>query len=159
MTQTVIKKKYIETKEIATQQYEYIDKLESILNAQGFSEKKISTLRSEFFSDCEKEFEEFKVSKRLKIEDIMDAVSLFYEVDTKHIFSTKRNRPYSRPRQIICYIAKFHIPEITLKDIGRYLGNRDHSTIIHAVQSVSDELSYSKSLQSDVNQILNTLKL
>ena len=96
---------------------------------------------------------------RLNLPDIMDAVCNYYQVESRHIFGIKRNRPYVRPRQIVCYIAKYNIPDITLKEIGRYLGNRDHSTVIHSVRSVEDEMSYNKRFETEINEIRGMLNL
>jgi chromosomal replication initiator protein len=89
----------------------------------------------------------------------MDAVCNYYQVESKHIFGRKRNRPYVRPRQIVAYIAKNNIPNITYKDIGRYLGNRDHSTMINSVKSIDDELSYRLKFRTEVNEIKAMLSL
>jgi chromosomal replication initiator protein len=96
---------------------------------------------------------------RLTLPDIMNAVCNYYQVESRHLFGIKRNRPYVRPRQIVCYIAKYNIPDITLKEIGRYLGNRDHSTVIHSVRSVEDEMSYNKRFSDEINEIRGMLNL
>ena len=154
MTYKEIEKKYTDTKVVAEAQYDYTKVLESALEQNGITSEEIQ----EVFERLQgQKYEDFKVSRRLHLGDIMTAVCNYYKVESRHIFSKKRDRPYARPRQIICYIAKFHIPDVTMKGIGRYLG-RDHSTVIHSVRSVADEMSYNKRFEMEVNEIIEILK-
>jgi chromosomal replication initiator protein len=135
MTYKELKIKYDKSQEIATLQEQYIAELKEIIK------------------------DRYVPKKRLTLPDIMDAVCNYYQVESKYIFGRKRNRPYVRPRQIVAYIAKYNIPNITYKDIGRYLGNRDHSTMINSVKSVNDELSYRIKFKKEINEIKAMLSL
>tara|TARA_R110001632_G_scaffold44827_2_gene113823 strand:+ start:2845 stop:3252 length:408 start_codon:yes stop_codon:yes gene_type:complete len=135
MTYKELSLKHTKAIEIAAVQEQYIAKLEELIREK------------DTFKD------------RLNLPDIMSAVCSYYQVESRHIFGIKRNRPYVRPRQILCYIAKYNIPDITLKEIGRYLGNRDHSTVIHSVRSVEDEMSYNKRFETEINDIKGMLNL
>lgn len=155
MTYKEIQKRYTDAKTVAETQYDYIKVLESTLEQNGITSEEIQ----EVFERLQGEkYQYFNRSRRLHLEDIMAAVSNYYEVESRHIFSKKRNRPYVRARQVICYIAKFYVPDVTLKGIGRYLGNRDHSTVIHSVRSVLDEMSYNKRFDREINEIIGMLK-
>ncbi len=136
MTYKELSLKCTKVEEIAAIQEQYIIKLEELLA----------------------EIDESK-SRRLDINDIMSSVCNYYQVSERDVLGQRRFRPYVRPRQIVCYIAKYNIPHITLKDIGRYLGNRDHSTVIHAVRSVEDEMSYNQKFSDEINEIKGTLNL
>jgi chromosomal replication initiator protein len=135
MTYKELSIKYTKATEIAFVQEQYIAKLEELIRDKDTSKD------------------------RLNLPDIMSAVCNYYQVESRHLFGIKRNRPYVRPRQIVCYIAKYNIPDITLKEIGRYLGNRDHSTVIHSVRSVEDEMSYNKRFETEINEIKGMLNL
>ena len=147
-----IRKKYIDVLKVAESLHDYVDKLESILknNNIDYSNKSMDVISEKY--------EDFKIEKRLQLSDIMNALCMFYDVESKYIFGKKRDRRYARPRQMLCYIAKNHIPDITLKEIGRYIGNRDHSTVIYAVRSVENEISYNKKFAAEINQIKEMLK-
>jgi chromosomal replication initiation ATPase DnaA len=122
--------KYAKAEEIAKVQEQYIAQLEELIRERDADN-----------------------GERLQLKDIMSSVCNYYQVPARDIFGTRRYRHYVRPRQIVCYIAKLHIPDITLKEIGKYLGNRDHSTVIHSVRSVEDEMSYNKRFEKEVNEI------
>ena len=147
-----IKQKYIDTQKVAESLHDYVERLESILKINNID---YSTKSMDVVSE---KYEDFKIAKRLQLGDIMNALCMFYDVESKYIFGKKRDRPYARPRQVLCYIAKNHIPDITLKEIGQFLGNRDHSTVIHSVRSVENEMSYNQNFAAEINQIKEMLK-
>ncbi|EEA93616.1 chromosomal replication initiator protein DnaA [Pseudovibrio sp. JE062] len=77
--------------------------------------------------------------RRVKIEDIQRVVSKHYNVTKADLLSARRTRTIVRPRQIAMYLAKMMTPR-SLPEIGRRFGNRDHTTVLHAVRKI-EELS------------------
>lgn len=77
--------------------------------------------------------------RRVKIEDIQRIVSKHYNVSKADLLSARRTRTIVRPRQIAMYLAKMMTPR-SLPEIGRRFGNRDHTTVLHAVRKI-EELS------------------
>ncbi|WP_068311030.1 chromosomal replication initiator protein DnaA [Polycladidibacter hongkongensis] len=77
--------------------------------------------------------------RRVKIEDIQRVVSKHYNVSRADLLSARRTRTIVRPRQIAMYLAKMMTPR-SLPEIGRRFGNRDHTTVLHAVRKI-EELS------------------
>jgi chromosomal replication initiator protein len=71
--------------------------------------------------------------------DVLEAVSEYFEIKPMHLKGPKRDRPIARPRQLIMYICKTEL-NITLDDIGGILGGRDHTTILHGIEKISQEL-------------------
>ena len=92
--------------------------------------------------------------KRISLESILEGVSLFYGYSIPEIKSACRKREYVVCRQNFCHIAKAVIPHITLKGIGRLLNNRDHSTIIHSIQTAGNFLTYDKKYKQDYDELL-----
>ena len=152
MRHKALREKYMDTQKVAESLHDYVERLESILeiNNIDYSTKSMDV--------ATEKYEDFKVAKRLQLGDIMNALCMFYDVESKYIFGKKRDRRYTRPRQMLCYIAKNHIPDITLKEIGRFVGGRDHSTVIHSVRSVENEMSYNQKFADEINQIKEMLK-
>jgi chromosomal replication initiator protein len=142
----------MDTQKVAESLHDYVERLESILEINNID---YSTKSMDVVSE---KYEDFKIQKRLQLSDIMNALCMFYDVESQYIIGKKRDRRYARPRQMLCYIAKNHIPDITLKEIGRYIGNRDHSTVIHSVRSVENEMSYNQKFADEINQIKEMLK-
>ncbi|ADZ68440.1 chromosomal replication initiator protein DnaA [Polymorphum gilvum] len=75
--------------------------------------------------------------RRVKIEDIQRVVSKHYNVTKADLLSARRTRTIVRPRQIAMYLAKVMTPR-SLPEIGRRFGNRDHTTVLHAVRKVEE---------------------
>jgi|TARA_R110002167_G_scaffold75000_1_gene209778 chromosomal replication initiation ATPase DnaA len=151
-----IEKEYIDTKSVAEEQYDYIKVLEEAIKQNGIASENIQQVFDKLKSD---RYENFKVSRSLDLNTIMIAVCKYYGVDKEDVLGKRRHRHIIIPRHIVCYIAKFYIPSLSLKTIGKYLGGRDHSTVIHGASSIVDDMSYNKTLRMEVNEIVESLKI
>lgn len=67
--------------------------------------------------------------------DIQREVAAFFHIPVAEMVSERRAREVARPRQVAMYLAKKLTPK-SLPNIGRHFGNRDHTTVIHAVRQV-----------------------
>lgn len=75
--------------------------------------------------------------RRVTIDEIQRAVSAHFDVKQLDLISERRAVAIARPRQIAMYLAK-RLTTRSLPEIGRKFGNRDHSTVIHAVRRIED---------------------
>lgn len=87
--------------------------------------------------------------RSIKVEDIQNVVCKHFSVTKADLLSSCRARTLVRPRQIAMYIAKV-ITGRSLPEIGRRFGNRDHTTVLHAVRKIEDMVSKDKSLAQEV---------
>lgn len=83
---------------------------------------------------------------------IMDVVARFYHVSIDDLKSNRRNKEVSNPRQVAMYLCR-NLLNMTLPQIGSEFGNRDHTTVIHACNKVSEELIKSPDLGRDLDEI------
>jgi len=67
--------------------------------------------------------------------DIQREVAAFFRIPAAEMVSQRRARDVARPRQVAMYLAKRLTPK-SLPNIGKLFGNRDHTTVIHAVLTV-----------------------
>ena len=74
-------------------------------------------------------------SEELNIEGIQKAVAAHFSLTQELLIGKTRKQEVSSPRQIAMFLAK-RLTKNPLKVIGLHFGNRDHSTVIHAVQTV-----------------------
>jgi chromosomal replication initiator protein len=74
-------------------------------------------------------------TKRVRIEDIQRIVARHYSVSRNELVSARRTRTVVKPRQVAMYLAKIMTPR-SLPEIGRRFGNRDHTTVLHAVRKI-----------------------
>jgi len=69
------------------------------------------------------------------VADIQKQVAETFDIPVAEMYSARRARAVARPRQVAMYLAKQLTPQ-TLPNIGRMFGDRDHTTVIHAIKQV-----------------------
>ena len=96
--------------------------------------------------------------RHLSIQDILDAISDFYDVKLVDLLSKRRNKSITMPRQVGMWLARHHT-RYSLEEIGGYFGGRDHTTVMHAIKSVETKKTVSDQLDQDINRLQNQLTL
>lgn len=90
-------------------------------------------------------------SSHLSIEGIQRAVANHFDLTPELLIAKTRKQDVATPRQIAMYLAK-RLTKSPLKVIGLHFGNRDHSTVIHAVQTIDrkcgDDPAFARIVQS-----------
>ncbi len=76
-------------------------------------------------------------SRKVTVEEIQRKVAEFFGLKVADLHSPRRARNIARPRQIAMYLAK-QLTTRSLPDIGRRFGNRDHTTVMHAVRKIEE---------------------
>ncbi len=75
--------------------------------------------------------------KMVTIPNIKKTVSEYYNIRVSDLESKSRARAVTRPRQLAMYLSK-ELTQHSLPDIGKYFGNRDHTTVLHACKTMQD---------------------
>jgi len=95
--------------------------------------------------------------RQLTPQMIMEIVARYYNVTVNEILSNRRSKDITVPRQIAMYLCRF-VLNMTFPKIGDVFGGKDHTTVIHACNKVSADLSAVTSLFShDVEEIKKRL--
>jgi chromosomal replication initiator protein len=94
--------------------------------------------------------------RRIKIEDILRIVSRHFAVSKQDILSQRRHRSVVRPRQIGMYLAK-HLTQRSLPEIGRRFGDRDHTTVLHAIRKIDKECGENPRLKDEIDELKRQL--
>lgn len=95
---------------------------------------------------------------RITIQLIVSKVAAYYQIPVADLKSPKRTASVVRPRQIACYLAR----TLTLKsttEIGRRLGRRDHTTVLHAIRKIAGLLQTDEALAEDLRALKATLAI
>ena len=95
--------------------------------------------------------------RKVNIEQIQKKVSEHFNVKMSDMSSARRSRTVVRPRQIAMYLSK-NLTSRSLPEIGRRFGNRDHTTVIHAVKKVEELRNHDVSLDEDVELLIRMLE-
>lgn len=96
--------------------------------------------------------------KPLTIDDILEKVCAHYNVTTAQINSKSRKREYVVARQVSMYLAQKYT-KMPASRIGRLVGNRDHSTVIHGCSQVEKRMQVDKAFKADIVSIETSFKL
>ena len=88
-------------------------------------------------------------ARRVTVEDIQKQVCTHFAIRMQDMHSARRARNIARPRQIAMFLAK-NLTHSSYPEIGRKFGNRDHTTIMHAVKKVEDLMRDDNALADDV---------
>ena len=93
----------------------------------------------------------------LSIESIQRAVADHFELSIELLIGKTRKQEIAVPRQIAMYLAK-KLTKSSLKVIGLHFGNRDHSTVIHAVQTVEKKQQQDPGLAHIVKALSDSIQ-
>ena len=108
-------------------------------------------------SDCKNILKDvFSQIKVITVDKIQNVVSSFFNISLTDMLSQRRSRPLARPRQIAMYLAK-KLTTRSLPEIGRRFANRDHTTVIHAVKTISRLSEQDDEMKKNINQIKSLL--
>ena len=104
-------------------------------------------------SDCKNILKDvFNQTRVITVDKIQNTVSNFYNISLNEMLSQRRSRPLARPRQIAMYLAK-KMTTRSLPEIGRRFANRDHTTVIHAVNTITKLSEKDEEIKNNLNQL------
>lgn len=96
--------------------------------------------------------------KRLSIDDIQRKVAEHYNIRLTEMASARRSRAVARPRQVAMYLAK-QLTSRSLPEIGKRFGNRDHTTVLHAVNKITELMQEDPTFAEDVSLLRKMLEM
>ena len=91
-------------------------------------------------------------NKQITADYIISMVAEHFNVSTADLCGNKRSSKIVMPRQVAMYLCR-EILAIPLKNVGQYLGNRDHKTVMHGVEKIEKELQTNEQLQSTIDTL------
>ena len=108
-------------------------------------------------SDCKNILKDiFSQIKIITVDKIQNVVSNYFNIPLSDMLSQRRSRPLARPRQIAMFLAK-KLTSRSLPEIGRRFANRDHTTVIHAVKTITRLADQDDEMKKNISQIKNLL--
>jgi len=91
-------------------------------------------------------------NREIDILFIQEIVSKFFHISIEEMKDKVRKKEIVIARQVAMYFSKDYTNN-SLKSIGNHFGGRDHSTVIHAVQSVNDMIDTDKIFKKSISEI------
>ena len=108
-------------------------------------------------SDCKNILKDvFNQAKIVTVDKILNTVSNYFNISLNDMLSQRRSRPLARPRQIAMFLAK-RLTTRSLPEIGRRFANRDHTTVIHAVKTITKLSENDEEMKKNLIQIKSLL--
>ena len=108
-------------------------------------------------SDCKSILKDvFNQIKIITVDKIQNVVSNYFNIALSEMLSQRRSRPLARPRQIAMYLSK-KMTSRSLPEIGRRFANRDHTTVIHAVKTITRLSEQDDEMKKNLSQIKSLL--
>jgi len=95
--------------------------------------------------------------RRVTIEEIQRKVAEHCNIRQTDMTSARRARAVARPRQIAMFLAK-QLTSRSLPEIGRKFGNRDHTTVMHAISRISELIEKDSAFAEDVELLRRMLE-
>ena len=99
-----------------------------------------------------------EIKTHISIEEIQRVVCEYFDIAEDLIRAKTRKQEIVNARQIAMYLAK-ELTNSSLKTIGLHFGGRDHSTVIHAYQTVEDQMSGDSKFRTHLQQIKKKIEL
>jgi chromosomal replication initiator protein len=95
--------------------------------------------------------------RRVTIEEIQRRVAEHFNMKLADMHSERRARAVARPRQVAMYLSK-QLTTRSLPEIGRKFGNRDHTTVMHAVRKIEELCALDAGFSDDVELLRRMLE-
>ena len=93
-----------------------------------------------------------KQNKNITIDLIQDVIAAYFNLRVDDLKSQRRTRNIAYPRQIAMYLSR-KLTDMSLPKIGEEFGGRDHTTVIHAYEKISESLKSDESLQHTIEDV------
>ncbi len=87
---------------------------------------------------------------------IVEVVAEHHNITPADIYSKDKSRSVSYPRQIVMYLCR-RLTDMSVTDIGKALGNRDHSTVLHGYDKVSNDIEQDQSLHNTIDVLIKKI--
>lgn len=88
--------------------------------------------------------------------ETIDVVCKYYQIGKRLILGDSRARQIARPRQMLMYLLRTQLG-IPLEEVGRLVGERDHTTVMHAVNKITQLATTDVQIRGDMLKIKNAL--
>jgi len=89
-------------------------------------------------------------------DDIVRAACRYFSILKRDLLGPRRARPIARPRQILMYFLRTEL-QLPYEEVGRLIGDRDHTTVMHAVEKITQLAAIDVQIREDIVGIKNSL--
>ncbi|MFD3155349.1 chromosomal replication initiator protein DnaA [Haloimpatiens sp. FM7330] len=124
----------------------------ALIRIVAFSSLTNKEISVDLASEALKDIISSNQNKQITIGLIQDIVSSYFNLSINDFKSSRRTRNITYPRQIAMYLCR-KLTDMSLPKIGEEFGGRDHTTVIHAYEKISNNLKKDISLKNMVDEL------
>ena len=100
---------------------------------------------------------EGKTNREITVNLIQQIVADYYEISIDKMKSKKRTRAIAFPRQIAMYLSR-ELTDLSLPQIGKRFGGRDHSTVIHAYDKIKNKIDKQEKFEETIGILTSKIQ-
>jgi chromosomal replication initiator protein len=160
------KKAKVENLQVANEVMVYIaDKIHSnirelegaLIRVMAYASLTSSPITVEIAAEALKDIIPVTTPKQISIEMIQQSVAEFFHLSLGEFKAKKRTRAIAFPRQIAMYLSR-ELTDYSLPKIGDEFGGRDHTTVIHAHEKITQARRKDPLLDKRINEIVQRIQ-
>ncbi|KKS23255.1 MAG: chromosomal replication initiator protein DnaA, chromosomal replication initiator protein [Microgenomates group bacterium GW2011_GWC1_41_8] len=92
------------------------------------------------------------LEKNVRPDKIIELFAVHFDLKPEYITGKSRKKQFTEPRQLLMYLLR-HEMGISFTEIGKLLGGRDHTTIMHGVEKITSLLPKKEHIREDLSQV------
>lgn len=120
--------------------------------------KRTSDISMELAREALREIVTTQPRRTISSEIVIDEVEKYYRLSKGSLVSKKRSNDIAYPRQIAMYICREILDDPSFPKIGEDFGGRDHTTAMHNVNKIRDEIKKNPDLEITIQEIITNIK-
>jgi len=128
----------------------------ALIRIVAFASLSNAEISVELATDVLKDIISNKNNKQITVELIQDVVASYYNLRIDDFKSKRRTKNVAYPRQIAMYLAR-KLTDLSLPKIGEEFGGRDHTTVIHAYEKISEDLEKDDTLKDTIDDLIKKI--
>jgi chromosomal replication initiator protein len=129
----------------------------ALIKIVAYSSLTGKSITEELAQEALKDLVNTNKKKEITVDLIKDIVSKEFNIRIDDFDSKKRTREIAFPRQVAMYLTR-ELTDLSLPKIGDEFGGRDHTTVIHAYDKVTNDMKNDMSLKIKIEKIIEELK-
>ncbi|MDD5653392.1 MAG: chromosomal replication initiator protein DnaA [Candidatus Omnitrophica bacterium] len=95
--------------------------------------------------------------KLITVDFIQRCVAEEFGIALADFRAKKRNKTVVLPRQIAMYLSR-ELTDLSLPEIGDFFGGKDHTTVLHSVNKIKEDISHNEILKNKIERVLQIIK-
>lgn len=120
--------------------------------------KRTNEISMELAEMALKEIIDTQPKRTISAHMIIDEVEKYYRLSKGSLVSKKRSKEVALPRQVGMYICRELLDDPSFPKIGEEFGGRDHTTALHNVKKISQDIETDAELKNTIDEIITNIK-